>query len=53
MSYALAPWPKLSGHVSAADNQAMSFWQSRSNLRNPPVLADLKALARQIHKARK
>lgn len=25
-----------------------SFWQSRSNLRNPPDLVDLEALARMI-----
>lgn len=30
-----------------------SFWQSRAMLRNPPTLADLEALARLIHKARK
>lgn len=44
-----ALWPKrLAAPIFAIDATAMAFWQSRHNLRSPPQLTDLRALARAI-----
>lgn len=48
MNYGTKPWPKLHGTVCALDNLARYWWQSRHNLRDPPDLTDIPALARAI-----
>lgn len=34
-----------------SDNRAVYWWQSRYNMRNPPQLADLEALAKSIRRS--
>lgn len=34
----------------AEENRERSFWQSRAGLERPPVLTDLKALAREVRR---